>query len=184
VPPSVLHSYAVYSLTLNGLLKSSKHVCSPYGRTTAAVLASALSVTTPKPPAIDRVAPEAPTGLPRHVLNKQRCLSRHHLCPQKPYCLHVFPASLQQQDVVSTGIKHSQSHKAACCNCPVIDVCLLAPQVREVLQLSLRMPLGKASRFCYISFCGLTWSSPRVNLVKGCWLLYGSIVSVALPPLW
>jgi hypothetical protein len=28
----------------------------------------------------------------------------------------------------------------------------------------------------YISFCGWTWSSPRVNLVKGCWLLYGSIV--------
>jgi hypothetical protein len=36
----------------------------------------------------------------------------------------------------------------------------------------------------YISFCGWTWTSPRVNLVKGCWLLYGSIVSVALPPLW
>jgi hypothetical protein len=36
----------------------------------------------------------------------------------------------------------------------------------------------------YISFSGWKWSSPRVNLVKGCWLLYGSIVSVALPPLW
>jgi hypothetical protein len=36
----------------------------------------------------------------------------------------------------------------------------------------------------YISFCGWIWTSPRVNLVKGCWLLYGSIVSVALPPLW
>jgi hypothetical protein len=32
--------------------------------------------------------------------------------------------------------------------------------------------------------CGWTWLSPQVNLVKGCWLLYDSIVSVALPPLW